>query len=104
MSVKNSEEYVKKLENERARLVKEIKQNEKPADFGGDIDHFDEEADEAEELGEQVGINATLRSRVSEIDSILNKLGAKSPSRRTRTNLAISRRAKRGRAGGRRKK
>lgn len=66
--------YKEKLEKERMLLVAEIKKNEKPPDFGSDIDHFDEETDEAEEFGNQLAIAQDLKNRLSEVDLALGKI------------------------------
>lgn len=63
-----------KLEKERALLVAELRQNEKPTDFGSDIDHFDEETDEAEELGNKLAVMQDLKDRLGEIDIALEKV------------------------------
>lgn len=67
-------EYKKILEEERERLIAEIKKSEKGEDFGSDIDHGDEEADEAESLSEKLAIGQDYRERVSEIDAALSKI------------------------------
>lgn len=72
-----------KLEEERARLLKMVEKYEKPTDFGSDVDHFDEEADEAEELANQIGISEALRERISEIDSALLKLSKSNKKAKT---------------------
>ena len=66
--------YRARLERERARLSKEVKKEEKPANFGDDIDHLDEEADEAEEFGSQLAISHDLKIRINEIDLALNRI------------------------------
>ncbi len=68
------QEYKNRLEKEKARLLAEIKKNETPEDFGSDIDHGDEEANEAEEFGNQLAANEALKERVNEIDSALNRI------------------------------
>lgn len=65
------------LEKEKARLLEMIEKYEKPVDFGSDVDHFDEEADEAEELANQIGIGEALRERVNEIDAVLSNFSKK---------------------------
>ena len=54
----------------------EIKQAEKPVDFGSDVDSFDEEADEAEEVSNQLAIANDLKGRLSEIDIALAKIAS----------------------------
>ena len=67
-------EYKNKLEKERMLILEEIKKSEKPTDFGSDIDHLDEEADEAEELGNQLAIAQDLKIRLDDIEAALEKI------------------------------
>lgn len=67
-------EYKTKLEKERAMLLAEIKQTEVQPEFGSDVDHFDEEADEAEEVGNQLAVGQDLKNRLAEIDIALGKI------------------------------
>ncbi|MCL4437566.1 hypothetical protein M1513_00810 [Patescibacteria group bacterium] len=70
-------EYQKKLEEEKARLLAEIKKGESEEDYGDDVDHFDEETDEAEETATQGGIDYDLKKRISEIDLALDDIAEK---------------------------
>ncbi len=74
MNQERLDEYQRKLEKERLLLLSEIKQNEKPTEFGNDVDHFDEEADEAEELGNQLAVAHDLKNRLDDIDVALGKI------------------------------
>ncbi len=69
-----AEEYKKKLEKERLLLLAEIKQHERPTDFGNDTESPDEETDEAEEFSNQLAIARDLRNRLEEIDIALGKI------------------------------
>lgn len=66
--------YKTALEKTRAILTAEIKQTETPVEFGSDVDHFDEEADEAEEVGNQLAIGQDLKNRLAEVDIALGKI------------------------------
>lgn len=68
--------YQAKLEEEKRRLLKEIAAEEKPQDFGDDSDHFDEEADEAEELGNRLAAAHDLKTKVGDIEIALGKIAA----------------------------
>lgn len=73
-----SKDEIKKLEGQllkdKERLWKEVQQLEHPTDFGDDIDHGDEEADEDEEL-ENTGSQAeVLRDRLANVEDSLNKI------------------------------
>ena len=68
------EKYKSALEHSRRRLVTEI-ENEKPADFGSDVEtDFEEEADEAEELSNKLVIQQALKDQLNEIDGALNRI------------------------------
>jgi RNA polymerase-binding transcription factor DksA len=76
MNQEELNKYKRALERERIMVMKEIVQHQKPVDFGTDVDHFDEEADEAEEIGNQLAIAQDLKNRLSEIDIALGKIQA----------------------------
>ncbi len=67
-------EYKAKLEKERGLITGEIKQEEKPVDFGSDIDHGDEESDASEQMGNQMAVANDLKDRLGEIDIALEKI------------------------------
>lgn len=66
--------YKKKLEQEQGVISSEIKKNEQPVDFGSDIDHFEEESDEAEEAGNQLAVAQGLKARLDDIETALEKI------------------------------
>jgi DnaK suppressor protein len=65
--------YRKKLEEEKKKLLQGINKDESTEDFGNDVD-MDEETDEAENFSNSLAIAETLKMRVNEIDSALNKI------------------------------
>jgi DnaK suppressor protein len=67
-------EYKVALEKERAMLTAEIARDEKPVDFGSDIDHGDEESDKSEQVGDQLAAALELKNRLNEIDIALGKI------------------------------
>jgi RNA polymerase-binding transcription factor DksA len=67
-------EYQTKLEKERRLMIEEIKKNETPVDFGSDIDHFEEESDEAEEAGNQLAIAQGIKGRLDDVEAALEKI------------------------------
>lgn len=77
-----SKEYLdnlkSKLEKEKADLEKELSDLnlEKIPEMGSDVDHFDEEADEAEEFTTNVGIANAIKERISDIETALKKIKA----------------------------
>ena len=62
------------LQKEEEKLEITIKDLEKPVDFGSDVDHFDEEADEAEELSNRLGPKTTLQERLLQIKEALQRI------------------------------
>ena len=74
MDKEKIEVYQKRLEVEKAKLLKGIAEAEQVPDFGNDVDAFDEETDEAEETANERAVGQTLRERVSGIDAALNKI------------------------------
>jgi len=67
-------EYKTRLEKERAQLIEELLKEETPEDFGGDVDHFEEEANEAESFGYKLAEAQTTKSRINDIDRALDKI------------------------------
>lgn len=74
MTKETLESYKNKLIHERLLVVREIKDFEKPVNFGTDIDHGDEKTDEAEELSNRFGEENDLKKRLDEIDAALEKI------------------------------
>ncbi len=70
------QEYQKKMESERARLMDQIGKLEKPEEFGSDVEDFSEEQEEAESFAGDVAAGQALKERVNEIDAALNKIRA----------------------------
>lgn len=67
--------YKQKLEEERAKLEKDISALTTPVDMGSDVDAFDEEADEAEEFSQNQGTAVELKKRHAAINEALNRIG-----------------------------
>jgi len=67
-------EWKDALEKEKVRLEKEIENLEKRADFGSDVDGFDEESDEAEELINEKGAAFTLQGSLKAVSRALEKM------------------------------
>ena len=74
MNQEQLKEYKTKLERERSVIVAEIASDEKPIDFGSDVDHGDEESDKSEEVGDQLAAAQGLKDRLSEINIALTKI------------------------------
>lgn len=65
-----------KLEKEAGELDVEVSRHSKAPDFGDDVEGEDmsEEADEAEETGNDLGITTSLKSRLADIELALDKI------------------------------
>lgn len=74
MDDKTLNKYKVSLEKEHALLNMEVKRNEKPVDFGSDIDHLEEEADKTEEIGNQLAVVEDLKKRLDDIEVALEKI------------------------------
>jgi len=74
LTKKKIKEYKERLEKEKKRLIKELGKAEAPENFGDDVDGFEEEAKEAEELTTHLATGQAIRDRVNEIDSALNDI------------------------------
>jgi RNA polymerase-binding transcription factor DksA len=72
---KKTDDLRKKLEKEKAELLKELEKMERPKDYGDDTEDEAEEAEEAEEFATGLAKGRVLRERISEIDAELAKLG-----------------------------
>lgn len=66
--------YQDRLNEEKERLVREVSEHEQVVDLGNDIDSEEEEADEAEETGNQLAISRALRDRLAEIEEALESI------------------------------
>ena len=74
MNTEKIEKYKNKLEAERISILSQIKETEKTADFGDDIDHLEEETEESEAISNQVAVGNTLKERLAEIDVAFSKI------------------------------
>lgn len=68
-----------KLLAERTDMEEQLKKLSKSLDFGSDVDHFEEEADETEEFSNRLDTKLTLEKRLKQIEKALNKI--KTPAR-----------------------
>jgi len=70
------DEYKNKLEAKRTELLAELKKDETPEDFGTDVDHGEEEANEAESFSEKVALGQSHKEQINDIDVALSKFEA----------------------------
>lgn len=72
---KEKEEIVHILEGIGERIDHQSAYRPRVANFGDDTtEHEDEEADEAEEFGNRIGINQVLSERLQQIDAALGRM------------------------------
>jgi DnaK suppressor protein len=74
MDTEKIAKYKSALEKERGEVLQELKKEQAPEDFGSDIDHYDEEANEAEEFSNKMAASQDLKERLNAIDSALEKI------------------------------
>lgn len=66
--------FGKKLKQEKTDLLLKIEKYSEAEDFGDDIDHAEEEANESESFANRMAIAQTMKERVNEIDMALNRI------------------------------
>ncbi len=59
---------------EKEKIEKELIKLKETLDFGDDTDHYEEETDEAEEMGNYLGIKRTQDARLEQIKKALQKI------------------------------
>ena len=75
LSTSETQKFKKRLEGMKQDLEKQVTELEsKPADFGDDVDALDEEKNEAEAFGSQLGVARALRERLANVLSALQKI------------------------------
>jgi len=68
------DQFKKELEQARDRLMREIANEEKPVDFGNDVEDFSEEADEAEEASNRTAIAHDQKKDLEEVNEALQRI------------------------------
>ncbi len=66
--------FKKKLEATKRDLETELKSLAKNPEFGSDVDHFEEEADEAEEYSKNLGVAKAMKERLMNVARALEKI------------------------------
>src|SRR3989338_60479 len=74
LSQEKISEYEKKLKRDKTELLAKIEKYSEAENFGDDVDHLDEEADESESFANRMSIAQTMKERVNEIDMALNRI------------------------------
>jgi len=70
----NLKQYKDRLEEARVKIQEEISNHQKTVNFGSDVDGFDEESDETEELGNELAVSETYKNRLERIDDALKRI------------------------------
>lgn len=74
MTQKDPDRYRKLLEEAKQKLEREVKELGTPPEMGSDVDEFEEEGEEAEAFGAQLGMEAPLRERLRRVEEALRKI------------------------------
>jgi DnaK suppressor protein len=74
LTKENIEILKKKLTESQKDLEAQIKDVEKTPEFGSDVDHFEEETDEAEEFSKNLGEAKAFRERLENVLRALTKM------------------------------
>jgi DnaK suppressor protein len=75
LNEKQSQELKETLEKEAGELEAQLSSVSKAADFGSDVEtDFSQEADEAEEFANKLGLQDTLKERLQSIEEALDKM------------------------------
>lgn len=76
MSPKELQELKEQLEKEAGEIEAQLGAEKNVPEYGSDTEGhtFDEEADEAEELGKQLGVHQVYKDRLADIESALDKM------------------------------
>lgn len=74
LSEKEIEQLKTKLETEKTDVENQIQKLMKGLDFGNDIDSLEEEADEAEEMANRLGVKRTFEDKLININEALAKI------------------------------
>lgn len=73
-----TKEELKKIEGkllaEKLKIEKEVEKLKEGLDFGDDTDHYEEETDEVEEMGNYLGVKKTQDARLKQIGKALAKI------------------------------
>jgi len=63
-----------KLKSERSKIESEVAKLKENLDFGDDIDHYEEETDEAEERGTYLSVKKNLDARLEQMNRAIEKI------------------------------
>ena len=63
------------LRAEEKKLEDAVKELSETVDFGSDVDHFEEEADEADEFSNRIGQKASFKEHLERVKEALARMG-----------------------------
>lgn len=92
ISEKDLQEIKEQLEKTAGEIEAQLKAEKKVPEYGSDTEgeSFDQEADEAEELGKQLGVHQVLKERLSDIENALEKINNKEYGKCEKCKKALS--------------
>jgi DnaK suppressor protein len=76
LTEKQIERFKEVLEEEQKKLAIEVEKKEIPTEFGDETGNFDSDADEAEELENELSVGDTLRERLTQVEEALARIEA----------------------------
>lgn len=68
------EGFERKLHDEERHLLSDLGELDKNRDFGDDVDGFEEETDETEEMANSLGVKSSLSSQLAEVRAAIERL------------------------------
>lgn len=76
MTPQELQELKERLEKEAGEIEAQLSAEKKTPEYGSDTEGmmFDEEADEAEELGKQLGVHQVYKDRLADIENALDRI------------------------------
>ncbi len=76
LSKENIDRLKKRLEAAHADLKEQVASLAENPEFGTDVDHFEEEGEEAEEFSKNLGVADALKQRLKNVEGALDKMSA----------------------------
>jgi len=74
MNKKQLNEFENRLHKEAEKLEMQLQKFIQNVDFGSDVDHFDEETDEAEEFANRLGLRKALQEQLNRTNDALKRI------------------------------
>ncbi|MBI4034239.1 MAG: hypothetical protein HY378_01685 [Candidatus Brennerbacteria bacterium] len=74
LSTEQKEKFKKRLIDTKTEISADLEKLKESLELGSDVDHFEEEADEAEEFAHYVGTKKPLEERLAAVEDALSKM------------------------------